>query len=303
MTALIEVQDLRRTYGDVVAVDGVSFQVAEGEIFGLVGPNGSGKTTTIECVEGVRLPTSGFVRVMGVDPAVDRRHLAERIGVQLQESALPPRIHVEEALRLFASLYRRSVSLEDLMDLLSLTEKRSTPFADLSGGQKQRVFIALALVNRPDVVFFDELTTGLDPQARHSMWDLVRQIRDGGCTVFLTTHYMEEAEELCDRVMIVDDGRIVALDTPESLISSLGVDQRVVFGVADGRDVDLSRVPAVTRVERGDERAIVYGHGKHFVSSVVAALEDAGVSFTDLRTQQPDLEDVFLTLTGREMRE
>jgi ABC-2 type transport system ATP-binding protein len=190
------------------------------------------------------------------------------------------------------------------LDLLSLTEKRTTAFAKLSGGQKQRVFIALALVNQPKMVFFDELTTGLDPQARHSMWDLVRQIRDRGCTVVLTTHYMEEAERLCDRVMIVDRGRVVALDTPEALISSLDVDQRIVFGVAQEQDVsNLARVAAVTRVERSSDRVIVYGGGRHFASSVVSVLEDAGVSFTDLRTQQPNLEDVFLSLTGMEMSE
>ncbi len=304
MASTIEVRNLRRTYGDVVAVDGISFEVVEGEIFGLVGPNGAGKTTTIECLEGLRQPTSGHVRVMGVDPSTERRMVAERIGVQLQESALPARLHVEEALALFGSLYRRSVNVDDLLDLLSLTEKRTTAFAKLSGGQKQRVFIALALVNQPEMVFFDELTTGLDPQARHSMWDMVRQIRERGCTVVLTTHFMEEAERLCDRVMIVDRGRIVALDTPEALIGSFGSDRRIVFDLPEGQDLaSLMRLSGVSRIERTDGRAIVYGHGDSFASSVVSSLEEAGVSFTDLRTQQPNLEDVFLSLTGKEMRE
>lgn len=304
MASVIEVRDLRRTYGDVTAVDGISFEVAEGEVFGLVGPNGAGKTTTIECVEGLRRPTSGDVRVLGVDPCTDRWSLAERIGVQLQESALPGRLRVGEALRLFASLYRHSVDVDYLLSLLSLTEKRRTAFAKLSGGQKQRVFIALALVGRPQLVFFDELTTGLDPQARHSMWDLVREVRDRGCTVVLTTHYMEEAERLCDRVMIVDRGRVVALDTPEALVRSLGVDQRIAFGVPGDQGLTcLTGVAAVSRVEHSSGRVVVYGHGRHFASSVVAALEDAGVSLVDLRTEQPDLEDVFLSLTGREMRE
>jgi len=304
MASAIEVRNLRRTYGDVVAVEGISFEVVEGEIFGLVGPNGAGKTTTIECLEGLRQPTSGYVRVMGMNPSTERRMVAERIGVQLQESALPARLHVEEALALFGSLYRRSVKVDDLLDLLSLTEKRTTAFAKLSGGQKQRVFIALALVNQPEMVFFDELTTGLDPQARHSMWDLVRQIRERGCTVVLTTHYMEEAERLCDRVMIVDRGRIVALDTPEALIGSLGADRRIVFGLPEGQDVaSLMRLSAVSRIERTDGCVIVYGHGDRFAGSVVSALEEAGVSFTDLRTEQPNLEDVFLSLTGKEMRE
>lgn len=302
--AMIEVENLRRTYGDVVAVDDISFEVAEGEIFGLVGPNGAGKTTTVECVEGLRRPTAGHVRLLGMDPSADRLEVAERIGVQLQESALPPRLHVAEALALFGSFFRRCVNVDDLLELLALTEKRKTAFAKLSGGQKQRLFIALALVNQPEMVFFDELTTGLDPQARHSMWDLVRQIRDRGCTVVLTTHFMEEAERLCDRVMIVDRGRVVALDTPEALVGSLNVDKRIVFDLPEGQDVaNLTSLPAVSRVERSGEQVIVYGHGDRFAGAVVNALEDTGVSFTDLKTEQPNLEDVFLLLTGREMRE
>jgi len=304
MVSSIEVRDLRRTYGDVIAVDGISFEVKEGEIFGLVGPNGAGKTTAVECMEGLRRPTSGQVRLLGLDPSRERLRVAERIGVQLQESALPPRLRVAEALALFGSFYRLPSNVDDLLDLLGLTEKRSAPFAKLSGGQKQRLFIALALVNRPEVVFFDELTTGLDPQARRSMWDLVRSIRDLGCTVVLTTHYMEEAERLCDRVMIVDRGRIVALDTPEALIGSLNVNRRIVFGLPEGQDAaSLARLPAVSRIEQSDERVIVYGHGNHFAGSVVNAMEDAGLPFTDLRTVQPNLEDVFLLLTGREIRE
>lgn len=300
---MIDVRNLRRTYGEVVAVDGISFEVAEGEIFGLVGPNGAGKTTIIECVEGLRRPTAGRVRLLGVDPASDRRAIAEEIGVQLQESALPPRLRVEEALALFGSFYRRAADVDGLLESLALTEKRTTAFAKLSGGQKQRLFIALALVNDPTVVFFDELTTGLDPQARRSMWDLVRSIRDHGCTIVLTTHFMEEAERLCDRVMIIDRGRVVALDTPEALIASLGIDRRIVFSVPEGCDVTgLARLAPVGRVEQGGERVIVHGHGDGFAGAVVNALEDAGVPFTDLRTEQPNLEDVFLSLTGREMR-
>ena len=301
--SLIQVRNLRKTYGDVTAVDGISFDVAEGEIFGLVGPNGAGKTTTIEILEGLRRPSSGSVSVLGMDPSAERRAITERIGVQLQESALPARLRVEEALTLFESLYRRHLKVDSLLELMSLTEKRKTAFAKLSGGQKQRLFIALALVNEPEMVFLDELTTGLDPQARRSMWDLVRQIRDRGRTVVLTTHYMEEAERLCDRVMIVDRGRIVAMDTPGALITSLGADNRIVFG-APGQDVSsLTGLTAVTRVERSDGDVIVYGHGDRLASSVIHALEDAEVVFTDFRTEQPDLEDVFLSLTGKEMRE
>ena len=304
MPTVIEVGNLRKTYGSVIAVDDVSFEVNEGEIFGMVGPNGAGKTTTIECIEGLRRPDDGSVKLLGMDPSEKRRAIANHIGVQLQESALPPRLRVVEALELFASFYERRADAEELLDILGLTEKRSSAFGELSGGQKQRLFIALALINKPKIVFFDELTTGLDPQARRSMWDLVRQIREQGCTVFLTTHFMEEAERLCDRVLIIDQGQIVALDTPEAMIRSLGAENRLVFTIPENQAVPpLTDLPQVQRVEQFGERVVVYGHGERFASSVVYALEDAGVDFLDLRTEQPNLEDVFLSLTGQEMRE
>jgi len=306
MTSALEVTELRKQYGPVRAVDGVSFAIHEGEIFGMVGPNGAGKTTTIECIEGQRKPDAGQISVLGLDPRRDGQELRERIGVQLQETALPSRIKVWEALELFASFYRRSIDWRPLLEQLGLAEKVGAPFVKLSGGQKQRLFIALALVNDPELVFLDELTTGLDPQARHAMWDLVRQIRGRGKTVFLTTHFMEEAERLCDRVAILDHGRIVALDTPEQLIASLGVDGRVVFsadGLAEEAVGQLRSLPGVTRVERSGDRVLVSGSGDGLVSSVVGALEAARVRFRDLRTEQPSLEDVFLALTGREMRE
>jgi len=304
VTQAIVVQELRKTYGPVVAVDGISFEIQEGEIFGMVGPNGAGKTTTIECIEGLRHPDAGSIHVLGLDPQRDGYDLRQRIGIQLQESALHPRLKVWEALDLFASFYRRAVGGRSLLEQLGLTEKHNAPIAKLSGGQKQRLFIALALVNDPDLVFLDELTTGLDPQARRAMWDLVRSIRERGKTVFLTTHYMEEAERLCDRVAIIDQGQIVALDTPENLVRSLGAESRVVFGV-DGRfdEGALQVIPGVTRVERIGERVVVYGQGDGLVGGVVNALETGGIRFCDLRTEQPSLEDVFLALTGREMRE
>ena len=304
MASIIEVNELYKTYGSVKAVDGISFAVLEGEIFGMVGPNGAGKTTTIECIEGLRLPDTGIVKVLGMNPGTERQTIAKQIGVQLQESALPPRLRVGEALALFAAFYENHADAEQLLDTLGLTEKQSAAFNKLSGGQKQRLFIALALINNPKVIFFDELTTGLDPQARRSMWDLVRRIRDQGCTVFLTTHFMEEAERLCDRVLIIDRGQIVALDTPEALIRSLGAENRLVFTLPEGQTAPaLADLPQVQRVEQSGERMIVYGHGERFAGSVIDALEDAGVQFLDLRTEQPNLEDVFLTLTGREMRE
>ena len=304
MAAAITAENLRKVYGNLVAVDSIAFEVHEGEIFGMVGPNGAGKTTTIECIEGLRRPDGGSVQVLGMDPQQDGYGLRERIGVQLQESTLPDRIKVWEALDLFAAFYQQSVDWRPLLGQLSLDEKRNASFGKLSGGQKQRLFIALALLNDPDLVFLDELTTGLDPQARRAMWDLVRNIRQRGKTVFLTTHFMEEAELLCDRVAIMDHGTIVALDTPENLISSLGTENRVVF-VAAGRldEGRLQALPGVSRIERVGERVVVHGQGDGLVSSVVNALEAGGVRFRDLRTEQATLEDVFLALTGQQMRD
>ncbi len=304
MASVIAVDGLRKVYGDVVAVDDVSFEVHEGEIFGMVGPNGAGKTSTIECVEGLRQPDTGTVQVLGMDPQRDGYELRQQIGVQLQEATLPPRIKTWEVMDLFASFYRQSADWRPLLEQLGLAEKYKAPFAELSGGQKQRLFIALALVNDPTLVFLDELTTGLDPQARRAMWDLVGDIRKQGKTIFLTTHYMEEAERLCDRVAIIDHGQIVALDTPEELVRTLEAESRVIF-VTDGAcDVErLRQTPGVTCVEQVGERIIVYGQGEGLVGSVVNVLEAGDVHFRDLRTEQPALEDVFLTLTGREMRE
>jgi ABC-2 type transport system ATP-binding protein len=304
MSKIIEVNEITKQYGSVCAVDGVTFHVEEGEIFGIVGPNGAGKTTTIECIEGLRKPDSGMVHVLGFVPWNDRLGVAQRIGVQLQESALPLRIRVRESLDLFGALYEEHEDAQVLLNRLGLADKSKAMFSKLSGGQKQRLFIALALVSQPQVVFFDELTTGLDPHARRSMWDLVRQIRDQGSTVFLTTHFMEEAERLCDRVLIMDEGKIVALDTPEALIRSLGVERRLVFNAADHWDSQsLVALPQVDRVEQIGERVVVYGSGDRFASSVVHRLETSGVDFRDLRTQDATLEDVFLSLTGRQMRE
>jgi ABC-2 type transport system ATP-binding protein len=217
--AVVRVDSIRKAYGRLVAVDGVSFDVRRGEIFGLIGPNGAGKTTTLECVEGVRRPDRGSIAVLGLDPVRDRRALQRRIGVQLQSAQLQKRITVREAIGLWISLYESAVDGNALLEQLGLTAKRDAWFMTLSGGQRQRLFVALALVNDPEVVFLDELTTGLDPQARRAIWALVRGIRDRGKTVVLTTHSMEEAERLCDRVAIIDHGRIVEIDSPEALVA------------------------------------------------------------------------------------
>lgn len=297
MTPVIDVRGLRKAYGAVVAVSEVSFRVEAGEIFGIVGPNGAGKTTTVECLEAQRKPDAGTIRVLGLDPQRDGQQLRERIGVQLQEANLPDRLRVWEALDLFASFYRRPVDWEELLDRLGLAEKRNAPFNKLSGGQKQRLFIALSLINNPEVVFLDELTTGLDPQARHAIWDLVRSVRGQGKTVVLTTHFMEEAERLCDRVAVINRGEIIALDTPRNLILGLQAKTRIIFEVEGQFDPSLLDEVAV-RVERDGNRVVVYGEGDNPLSAIVQTLERHGCRFRDLHTEQPNLEDVFLTLTG-----
>jgi ABC-2 type transport system ATP-binding protein len=302
--AVVTVANLRKAYGPVTAVDDISFGVQRGEIFGLIGPNGAGKTTTIECIEGLRRPDGGRVEVLGLDPQREGDSLRPRIGGQLQESALQDRLRVWEALDLFASLYGKSVDWEPLLDHLGLAASRNTAFAKLSGGQKQRLFVALALVHDPEIVLLDELTTGLDPQGRRGVWELIADIRSRGKTIVLTTHFMEEAERLCDRVAVLDRGKIVALGSPEALIRELGEESRVVFSIDEGFEREsVAALPSVTRVEIIGERAIVHGHSERMMVEVVNALSGAGFRFRDFRTEQPTLEDVFLRLTGRSMQE
>jgi ABC-2 type transport system ATP-binding protein len=306
MQAVIQAEHLRKTYGSVVAVDDVSFEVGAGEIFGMVGPNGAGKTSTVECVEGLRPHSGGTIRVLGLDPQRDRYALRSHIGVQLQTSALQNRLKVWEALDLYASFYPRSVDQAGLLELVGLSEKRDTRFAKLSGGQKQRLFIALALIHDPEVVFLDELTTGLDPQARRVMWDTVRDIRARGKTVFLITHSMEEAERLCDRIAIVNAGRLVALDTPEHLINDLGAESQVIFTVDGTPDLaPLRALCEVRHAQQVEDRVIISGNGDGdaLLSSVVQALPASGIRYHNLHTQRPTLDDVFLKLTGRAIRD
>jgi ABC-2 type transport system ATP-binding protein len=307
MEAIVQVEGLRKTYGETVAVEEISFEVQEGEIFGMVGPNGAGKTTTIECLEGLRRPDSGKVRVLGMDPQSQGQVLRERTGMQLQQSNLPDRMKVWEALDLYAAFYPRAADWKTLLDQLGLEEKRNAYFSKLSGGQKQRLFIALALLPDPQLVFLDELTTGLDPQARHSIWDLVEEVRKRGKTVLLTTHFMEEAEKLCDRLAIIDHGKIVALDSPAALIRQLGAEERVVFSVEGSLPAGFEEtLPGGIRLEVEGKRVSIQGKdGRQIplVSEVVGLLGSRGVQFNNLHTEQPDLEDVFLSLTGREMRE
>jgi ABC-2 type transport system ATP-binding protein len=304
MTPVIHVSGIRKTYGRTVAVDDVSFDVDEGEIFGLIGPNGAGKTTTMECVEGLRTRDRGAISVLGLDPFRDVRTLQNRIGVQLQEAQLQKRIKVWEAVDLWASLYAKPLNGDRLLEQLGLTDKRNAWFMTLSGGQKQRLFVALALINDPEVVFLDELTTGLDPQARRTIWDLVRGIRERGKTVFLTTHLMEEAERLCDRVAIIDHGRIVDIGTPDALVTRHCPERTVILVTDDTTAEDRFRaMPRVTAVTCHDQRFTILGRGDDLVTNVIHCLSENRIRVTDFRTELPNLEDVFIKLTGHSIRD
>ena len=302
-TPVVRVDNIRKAYGRTVAVSDVSFEVQQGEIFGLIGPNGAGKTTTMECVEGLRSPDGGTIVVFGLDPVRDVYRLQDRIGVQLQEAQLQKRIKVWEAIDLWASLYSRPVDGTRLLEQLGLVEKRNAWFMTLSGGQKQRLFIALALINDPELVFLDELTTGLDPQARRAIWDLVRGIRQRGKTVFMTTHLMEEAERLCDRVAVIDRGKIVDIDTPAALVRRHCPERTVIVTSAEQSADGLFReLPGVTSVERREADVVIRGRGDELVSNVIRCLAQHAIPVIDFRTESPTLEDVFLRLTGHSVR-
>jgi ABC-2 type transport system ATP-binding protein len=299
--AILEVANLRKRYGDTVAVDDVSFSVETGEIFGILGPNGAGKTTTVECVSGLRTPDRGSVKVLDLDPWRDRAELRERVGVQLQESRLPEKQTVAEAMALYRSFYRRPADADRLLELLGLDGKRRTKYRDLSGGQKQRLSIALALVGSPTIAVLDELTTGLDPQARRDTWDLIEQVRDTGVTIVLVTHFMDEAERLCDRLAVIDKGRVVALDTPAGLVAGAAAEQRVRFRPStDLDDRLLTDLPEVIRVQHHGSQVVVTGTGNllHAVTSVLARQQ---IVAHDLRVEQTSLDDAFVTLTGKEL--
>ena len=303
--SVISVAGVRKTYGKIVAVDDVSFEVQDGEIFGLIGPNGAGKTTTMECVEGIRQPDRGAISVLGLDPFRDVYQLQDRIGVQLQQAHLQKRIKVWEAVHLWASLYKKPVSQgERLLEQLGLSEKRNAWFMTLSGGQQQRLFIALALINDPEVVFLDELTTGLDPQARRAIWELVRGIRARGKTVFMTTHLMEEAERLCDRVAIIEHGRIIDVDAPERLVDKHCPDRSVVLATEDATaEARFRALRHVVNVTRDRTEFTIHGRGDGFVTEVIQCLAEHQVRVGSFRTEQPTLEDVFLKLTGHSIRD
>ena len=301
---VISIAHLGKRYGKLVAVDDVSLEVFEGEIFGLIGPNGAGKTTTMECVQGHRIPDNGMIAVLGLDPRRDANALRQRIGVQHQEAHLQKRIKVWEAVDLWASLYNRVTDGDALLARLGLEAKRDAWFMTLSGGQKQRLFIALALIHEPEVVFLDELTTGLDPQARRAIWELVTGIRDRGATVFMTTHLMEEAERLCDRVAIIEYGRIIEVGTPDELVRKHCPERSVVFTSDDEHVADRMRAMATVKLATSAGAThTIRGEGDDFVTAIIGYIAHEGIRVRGFRTEIPTLEDVFLKLTGHTIRD
>ncbi len=302
---VIEVRGVRKRYGSVVAVDGVSFEVGTGEIFGLLGPNGAGKTTTVEMLEGLRQPDEGSLRVLGVDVTRNPGGVKPRIGVALQTAALYPKLTVEELLRLFARLYPRHVPIDELIVALGLTERRRALSQELSGGQRQRLAVALALVNDPELVFLDEPTTGLDPAARRALWDIIGGLRERGRTVFLTTHYMEEAEVLCDRVAIMDHGRILEIGSVSELVGRRFQERVVHFDAIAGLDPSvLATIPGVARAGHDDGEIVLYTTDvPATIGGVLAHAERSGLEIQNLGIRRASLEDVFLALTGRALRD
>ncbi|KAB8167150.1 ATP-binding cassette domain-containing protein [Streptomyces sp. 3MP-14] len=296
--AVVEVSELRKSYAGRNVVDGISFAVEEGEIFGILGPNGAGKTTTVECVEGLRVPDGGRVRVAGLDPVADHDEVTRVLGAQLQESELQAKLTVREALELYSALYPHPLDWRPLAERLGLTGRLTTRFGRLSGGQKQRLFIALALIGNPRVVVLDELTTGLDPRARRDTWELIEDVRAGGVTVLLVTHFMEEAQRLCDRIALIDNGRVTALDTPRGLIARLARSTVISFTPSVPLDdEELSALPALASVERRGER-IVLGGTDETVNAVISLLARRRITAHQLRVSDATLDDAFLDLTG-----
>ncbi len=293
---VITVEHLVKRYGRKVAVDDVSFSIREGEIFGLIGPNGAGKTTTVECISGVRAPNSGSISVYGLSPQKDRNKMREFVGVQLQESALPPRLRVGEAVKLFASFYSNPHDPNDLLESLGLKDVEYSPFKKLSGGQKQRLSIALALVGNPRLAILDELTTGLDPEARRETWSLIERMRERGVTVILVTHFMDEAERLCDRLALINHGMVRALDTPEAIAAKAG-GSRVRFAPSEPvDDQTLRAIPGVNEIERKERYVTITGTGD-LAGALIGALAAIGVRVSDLEARSGNLEDAFIKLT------
>lgn len=299
MTA-VELKNIRKTYGPKVAVDDISLTVSAGQIFGIIGPNGAGKTMTVECISGLRTPDSGTVRVCGLNPATQHRQLSQLLGVQLQECALPDRLTVIEALDLYASFYPHPRSSAELLDMFNLAAHRTTPYAKLSGGLAQRLSIALALIGNPKVAILDELTTGLDPSARRETWSLIEGVRDTGVTILLVTHFMGEAQRLCDEIAMIDDGRIIAQGSPAALVDRVRGAQTLHFRL--GRDLDPSTIAALPGVEdvTVEHRMWTVTGTGHLLATTAGELARRGVIAEELRTKEPNLEDAFVALTTKE---
>jgi ABC-2 type transport system ATP-binding protein len=297
----VEIAHLRKSYGTLVAVNDVSLSVAEGEIFGILGPNGAGKTTTVECAIGLRSPDAGTIRLLGLDPHTDRAKLHEIVGVQLQMGALPDKLRVGEIMTMYRSFYRDPADVGELLEALGLAGKRDSYYRSLSGGQRQRLSVALALVGRPKIAVLDEMTTGLDPQARRDAWQLIEGIRDRGVTIVLVTHFMEEAERLCDRVALIDRGRIVAVETPAGMAARARAGKTVRFlPSAPFDDRLLTAPPEVIKVEREGQHVTVTGTGE-LVNVVILTLAAAGVTARDVQLDSSSLEDAFVQLTGKRL--
>jgi ABC-2 type transport system ATP-binding protein len=292
----VTVEHLVKSYGHQVAVSDVSLSIHEGEMFGIIGPNGAGKTTTVECISGLRAPDSGSITVYGLSPQKDRNWIREFVGVQLQESALPPRLRVGEAVRLFASFYSNPLEPDQLLESLGIKQMANSSFKSLSGGQKQRVSIALALVGNPKLAILDELTTGLDPEARREIWSMIERMRDRGVTVILVTHFMDEAEKLCDRLALINHGTVIALDTPEAIAARAG-GSRVRFVPSQSVDEQTLRaVPGVNEIERKERYVTVTGTGD-LAGSLINVLAAIGVRASDIEARSGNLEDAFIKLT------
>jgi ABC-2 type transport system ATP-binding protein len=295
----IRVQKLVKKYGDFVAVNDVSFSIKEGEIFGIIGPNGAGKTTTVECISGIRVPDSGFISIYGLSPQKDRNKVRKFVGVQLQQSALPPRLKIGEAVELFASFYSDPLDPNDLLETLAIKDIKNSMFKNLSGGQKQRLSIALALIGNPKVAILDELTTGLDPEARRETWALIEGIRDRGVTVILVTHFMDEAERLCDRLALINHGKIVVLDTPEAIAALAGGNRLRFVPSQPVDDKTLYEITGVNEVERKERYITVSGTGD-LAMSVINSLAKIGVRVSDIEARGGNLDDAFVKLTKEE---
>jgi ABC-2 type transport system ATP-binding protein len=302
-TSAVEISHLRKTYGNLVAVDDISLSVAEGEIFGILGPNGAGKTTAIECAIGLREPDAGTIRLLGLDPHANRDQVRQVVGVQLQASAFPPKLRVGEILDMYRSFYRHPADVSELTGALGLAGKLGDYYRSLSGGQRQRLSVALALIGRPRLAILDEMTTGLDPQARRDAWALIERIRDRGVTIVLVTHFMEEAERLCDRVALIDHGRVVALDAPDRLAAGGRGGKTVRFvPSAPFDDRLLTGLPEVCGMQRHGQHVLVTGTGD-LVNAVILALAAAGVTARDVQLGASNLEDAFVALTSQDLHD